>query len=329
MAEFKSGKKGINTKDSVKANHHAAPDKVNIGGILQMANMNPDWLTARDVARLQRTIGNEAVTQLFESQPVQAMGVIQAVGYTPEQLAKILETIPGVEQGVCNALAAAWLSGQLEAEGRTLGVTPENLNMIVALKKLLNLTVNSQYQLDSRDITWAFLQYFQAKGEGWLRGVAEKGYGDIFDEAQAFTHWIFARRGGYEPSKKMVERTVNGLYKVELNQETISEKIDEALEEHFNLGTPFRGIVTLKVKNTQDSEIHFGHEIAIRHMVSENRENNHFIIYDQNGGVQDERITSDADISLMLAEYLNENYINNPVSNTDSAEINIMIDFGG
>jgi hypothetical protein len=329
LPEFEQGKKGINTKENGKRNHHETQDGADTVSILQMADINPHGLTARDVTHLQRTVGNQVVSQLFTSRPVQAMGVIQTAGYTPEQLVEILKTIPGVEDGICNALAAAWLSGQIEAEGRTLGVTAKNLNVIVALKKLLDITTHSQYRFDSRDITWAFLPYFQSKGAGWLRSLAEMPYDKIFDEARAFRDWIFDKHGGYQPSKKMVETKVAGRYNHELNQKTIRQKMDDALEEQFNLGTPFKGIVTFKMSNTKDSDIHFGHELAIRHIISEDRINNHFMIYDQNSGVTDERITSDDDIIAIFAEYIYEHYIDFPVPNTDFAEISIMIDFGG
>ena len=72
MSEFEGLKISVKTKENGKPCNHATQDNVNIGKVLQKANISPSFLTAKDVSQLQRTIGNRAVCQLLSKQPVQA-----------------------------------------------------------------------------------------------------------------------------------------------------------------------------------------------------------------------------------------------------------------
>ncbi len=204
------------------------------------------------------------------------------------------------------------------------GVTDENWDIIVALKNFLDWTVSDvgYLGLDSRDVSWAFLPYLQLKGEDWLNDLPNK---NIVGEAQDFGRWI-RDDDGYKPSAKMVEEKTKGSY-LAFTEPVIAELIYDVLEKYFNLGTSFKGIVTLKTTNSEDEEFYAGHEFAIKHIASEDYFNNQFIIYDQTSGISQQRIQSDDDIVDILTDYIRDTYITNPIAGSDTAEVIIMIDY--
>lgn len=265
--------------------------------------------------------------------------IIQREGYTfKELIERIKEKYPN---GICTTLTAAWLTGQLNASSKdnSSGVTNENFNIILSLENFLEWTKKFSCGMDSRDITWAILPYLQIKGQEWLKELPFLHEKDFITEAEIFEHWI--RYGGYKPSKKLVEKTTeeeagNGKTSLtrekarpynQLTKSVISEAISNALVQYFNLGTSFKGIVTIKAFSSTKEDYFLGHEFAIKHDISDDYTNNHFSIYDQNKGLIKQKIENEDDIIEILANHISDAYITNPFKGSDSAFISVMIDF--
>jgi len=66
-----SNRDGLLKKDSAPRSKTQIQQQGNVGQAAQLAAINPSALTSGNIAQLQKTLGNQAVTQLLSRQPVQ------------------------------------------------------------------------------------------------------------------------------------------------------------------------------------------------------------------------------------------------------------------
>lgn len=273
-------------------------------------------------AGLKGMEANEIGSETFYNAPIHPIQpqkistpIIQRAGYTHQELITRIQNELG--HGICNALTAAWLAGQLNASSAdgTTGVTDQNWANIVALKSLLDLVVANNYDFNASDVTRAFLPYLTEKGAAWFNGLAALNIGI---EVRNFSTWI---RNEYEPSNGLEMQNVREDYD-ELTDDAVGHIVSEALEEKFTLGRAFSGIVVISAFN--DENARFGHEFAVSYTPGTNT----FEIFDQNSGLTTFVISSDDDIIDELTRYIRNGYVLNPMGDSTSADIEVTFDFG-
>ena len=245
--------------------------------------------------------------------------VIQKVGFSPQELGEqIQEKLGGA--GICNALTAAWLAGQLDvsSEDGTTGVTEKNWDWLVALKNLLDCVILKMKTFPSGMISLALLPYLKSKENEWLANLPNLKL-KLENESKAFIFW-FNRK--YKPPRKKADTTVKGLYNT--LAEIIYANVDAFFENNFGLTIPFQGVIEIKATHSKTA-ISKGHEFAISYTPDENSDGGQFAIYDQNSGLTQIIIIGYDEVVEALSEYIINNYINNPIPDTDTAEFNILL----
>jgi hypothetical protein len=296
------------------------------GNILQKLKINDD-------PRLEKE-ADDMGAKALQSIPAQNAGsisnnnnvsnVIQAAGWTH---AKLLRKITEETDGVCNALTAAYIAGELEADASddTTGVNTRIWKVIKALKDLLD---ESQRKLpgdtgiESRHLSMAFKPYLQNKGGAWLRGLPDA---DIDAEAQAFATWfVDPGAGGYKRPAKTVEVTFKALYGA-MTAAVIRGHVSDMLEENFTLASAFDGVVSMRLYDARDRDIN-GHQLAIKHEPSADYSNNKFSIFDQSSGLATDVIRTDDEVIDLLTAHMRK-YVTNPIPRTRAIQFSILISY--
>jgi len=229
--------------------------------------------------------------------------------------------------GMCDALSAAWLADLIEPDtDDTMGVDDTNFKKITLIRNLFRWIANYYLSdnIGSKDLTFVFVDWFREKklGSRWFEELTEE---NIEQDEREFKDYI--EKYNWESKRNQI-KTDNITKKYnELTPEVIFTLIDNMLEHYFYISTPFHGIITINAYLIKD----FGslnHQMAIRY----NPEGCIFSLFDQNGGLTRTGIDEQEDIADIIAGYLHEGYVTNPMKTdddtTDSANIEIWIEFG-
>ncbi len=292
----------------------------------RMGNRAASFSSPRDMTpnREVHSCGEASSCSQLQEISSNMLGPVQMIGWKPEELFEYLKSKKIA--GLCNSLSAAWLTRLIAPDNGDLGVDQQIIEKIELLKQLLDAVIYHFSEYDSREITFAFIDYFRGKlTSDWLDGLTK---GNVEDEFDSFKEYV---DDDWHPDQKgIIEVATEGKYE-ELTKEKLYKMIDGALEPFFSMNEPFYGIVVLGADMRSDTEEYDyesfkGHQFAIRYTP----DNNYlFEIYDQNRGLAPENISEQEQIAEILTDHLHDGYISNPIGGTNYAKISITINKKG
>ena len=210
--------------------------------------------------------------------------------------------------GVCNALSAGHLAGIIApTQDKPLGIDRTNYKQLIALKGLLDKVHEANWGTDSATVTFAFLDYVKSKDNNWFLNVNDGNFDNAFEDFKAyFDEW--------QPKDEDYTGDHVENWNAKLSVENIYTGVDNLLEKFFDMMSSFQGLIVLKV-SYNNGYLSAGHQMSITYKANSRT----FEILDQNSGLTSKRIYAQDHIAEVIAKYIHEGYVENPVvlSETD------------